>query len=117
MSQETIQRLMIRAARRGKRVVRLKAGDPFVFGRGGEEALALMRAGIPFDVVPGVTSPSRRRRSPGFRSPTAGSLRVSSSCRGTPRRRRSPIADALPPRTATLVVLMGVHTRAPSRPA
>jgi len=54
MAQETIHALMIRAARRGQRVVRLKGGDPFVFGRGGEEALALRAAGIPFDVIPGV---------------------------------------------------------------
>src|SRR5688572_19512013 len=46
VSQETIHRLMIRGARQGKRVVRLKCGDPFIFGRGGEEALALVRAGI-----------------------------------------------------------------------
>ena len=54
--QETIHKLMIRAARRGKRVVRLKGGDPFVFGRGAEEALALVQGGIPYEVVPGVTT-------------------------------------------------------------
>jgi len=54
--QETIHRLMIRAARQGKRVVRLKGGDPFVFGRGAEEAIALREAGIVFEIVPGVTT-------------------------------------------------------------
>jgi len=56
ISQETIERIMIRRALRGERVVRLKSGDPFVFGRGGEEALALAAAGVPCEVVPGVSA-------------------------------------------------------------
>ncbi len=54
--QKHIQWLMIEKARRGKNVCRLKGGDPFVFGRGAEEACALAEAGIPFEIVPGVSS-------------------------------------------------------------
>ncbi len=56
LPQEEIQRILIDQARLGKNVVRLKGGDPFVFGRGGEEALALAAAKIHFEIVPGVTS-------------------------------------------------------------
>ncbi len=56
MKQEEINRILVEQAKIGRRVVRLKGGDPFVFGRGGEEILELQKEGIPYEVIPGVTS-------------------------------------------------------------
>ncbi|HVI76369.1 MAG TPA: uroporphyrinogen-III C-methyltransferase [Anaeromyxobacteraceae bacterium] len=111
VSQRAIERLMIRAARRGQRVVRLKCGDPFVFGRGGEEALALAEAGVAFEVVPGVSSALAAPALAGIpvthRGLAAGFAVVSGHAEAS----YGPLLDALPPEGMTLVVLMGVAQR------
>ena len=106
--QETINWLMIRAARRGRKVVRLKGGDPFVFGRGGEEALALSAAGIPFEVVPGVSSAIAAGALAGIpvthRGMSTGFVVVSGHAEAAYRH----ILESLAPQSATVVVLMGL---------
>ncbi len=109
--QETIDALMIRAARRGRRVVRLKCGDPFVLGRGGEEGLALAAAGIPFEVVPGLTSAVAAPALSGIpvthRGVAAGFVVVS----GHAPKAWRPTLDAIEPASLTVVVLMGLAAR------
>jgi uroporphyrin-III C-methyltransferase / precorrin-2 dehydrogenase / sirohydrochlorin ferrochelatase len=109
--QETIHRLMIRAAREGKRVVRLKGGDPFVFGRGAEEALALAQQGIPCEVVPGVTTAVAAPELAGIpvthRGVASGFLVIAGHVGET----FDASLDAVRPNTITLVVMMGVAVR------
>jgi uroporphyrinogen III methyltransferase/synthase len=116
-AQEAINQLLITRARQGLRVVRLKGGDPFVFGRGGEEALALQAAGVPFEVVPGVTSaiavpacagvPVTHRGLAGAFTVVAGHSRAvaSTEAGGTNW-------EALAAAGGTIVVLMGAARRA-----
>jgi len=109
--QETIHRLMIRAARDGQRVVRLKGGDPFVFGRGAEEALALAHAGIPFEVVPGVTSAVAAAELAGIpvthRGISSGFLVMAGHVGETFDR----ALDNVRPNSITLIVMMGIAVR------
>lgn len=113
LPQEQINALLIAHARRDRRVVRLKGGDPFVFGRGGEEAEALAAAGIPFEVVPGVSSavavpayagiPLTHR---GLASSFAVVTGHEDGCKGEPAVEWERLATAVD----TLVVLMGART-------
>lgn len=113
VDQETINRLMIRDARRGRRVVRLKGGDPFVLGRGGEEALALSAAGIPFEVVPGVTAAVAAPALTGIPVTHRGLASGFAVVSGHAASAYAPILDAIAPNSLTLVILMGLATRAP----
>jgi len=109
--QETINRLMIRAAREGKKVVRLKGGDPFVFGRGAEEALALAEEGIPCEVVPGVTTAVAAAELAGIpvthRGVSSGFLVIAGHAGET----FDSALNAVRPNSITLVVMMGLAVR------
>ena len=105
--QEEINALLVRLGRRHRVVVRLKGGDPFVFGRGGEEACALQAAGIPFRIVPGVTSAVGALASAGIPLTHRG---VASSVRLLTGHRAGGDAGAPPGADAdeTVVIFMGL---------
>jgi uroporphyrin-III C-methyltransferase/precorrin-2 dehydrogenase/sirohydrochlorin ferrochelatase len=112
VKQETIQRMLIQAAGHGKRVVRLKAGDPFVFGRGGEEALALAEAGVPHEVIPGLSSALSAPALAGIPVTHRGLATGFTVVSGHAEEAYRPVVQAVRPDATTLVVLMGLATRA-----
>ena len=111
--QEMISTLLVELGRQGKRVVRLKGGDPFVFGRGGEEAEALALAGIPFEVVPGITSSVAAPAAAGIPVTHRGVSAAFTVVTGH-RRQGEPDVDwrSLARVGGTIVILMGVSQRA-----
>ncbi len=111
VDQETIHQVMIRGARRGKRVVRLKNGDPFLLGRGGEEALALRAAGIPFEVVPGITAAVAAPALAGIPATHRGLASGSTVVSGPAAEAFEPILGAVAPGSMTVIVLMGLRNR------
>ncbi|HVA87424.1 MAG TPA: uroporphyrinogen-III C-methyltransferase [Candidatus Saccharimonadales bacterium] len=107
VSQDEINALLIRLARAGKRVVRLKGGDPFVFGRGGEEALALSEAGVAWEEVPGVSAAIAAAAYAGIPVTHRGVAESFAVLTGHDGLARPGVADA-----DTLVILMGIaHLR------
>lgn len=111
IDQDGINRLLVRAARRGQRVVRLKCGDPFVLGRGGEEALALEEAGIAYEIVPGLSSAIAAPALAGIPVTHRGLASGFAVVSGHAASAYGPIVDGIAPGTLTLVVLMGVRAR------
>ena len=111
--QEEINSLLVRLGRDGRQVVRLKGGDPFVFGRGGEEALALAAAGVPCSVVPGVTSAIAAPALAGVPVTHRGVAPAVTVLTGHRTADAHPVDWAAAARLGgTLVVLMGVAERA-----
>ncbi len=113
LTQPEINTLLVRAARRGRRVVRLKGGDPFVFGRGGEEALALRAAGIPFDVVPGVSNAVAAPALAGIPVTHRGMSSAFLVVSGHDDAAFSAAVQGLKPNAVTVVVLMGLRRLEP----
>jgi uroporphyrin-III C-methyltransferase len=111
--QELISTLLVELARSDRRIVRLKGGDPFVFGRGGEEAQALLEAGVPFEVVPGITSAVAAPAAAGVPVTHRGVAAAFTVVTGH-RRAGEPDVDwrSLARVGGTVVVLMGVSQRA-----
>jgi uroporphyrin-III C-methyltransferase/precorrin-2 dehydrogenase/sirohydrochlorin ferrochelatase len=112
VTQEQIHRILIREAQAGARVVRLKGGDPFVFGRGGEEALALREAGVPFEVIPGVTSAVAAPALAGIPVTHRGLSTGFAVVAGHDESAWRPALESLAPNSLTVVVLMGLGGRA-----
>lgn len=109
INQRKINRLLIKKARAGKTIVRLKGGDPFVFGRGGEEAEMLSEAGVPFEIIPGVTSASAALAYAGIpltHVEYSSSIAIISGHKAAVERKKPKDWKALGT-FATLVVLMG----------
>jgi uroporphyrin-III C-methyltransferase/precorrin-2 dehydrogenase/sirohydrochlorin ferrochelatase len=102
---------MLRAAQRGERVVRLKCGDPFVLGRGGEEALALEAAGVDYEVVPGLSSAIAAPALAGIPVTHRGLAAGFAVLSGHASSSYGPAIDSIAPGSLTLVVLMGLRTR------
>jgi uroporphyrin-III C-methyltransferase len=112
VAQDLINVLLVRLAREGKRVVRLKGGDPFVFGRGGEEAMALAEAGIACEVVPGISSAIGAPAAAGIPVTHRGLSASFTVVTGHRQRGETPVNwQALAQVGGTLVVLMGVAQR------
>jgi len=111
LDQEAINRLLVEKAREGKKVVRLKGGDPFVLGRGGEEAEALAANKIPFEVVPGVSSAISVPAYAGIpvtHRGVASSFTVVTGHKASGKDVRGIAWDKLADATDTLVILMGI---------
>jgi uroporphyrin-III C-methyltransferase / precorrin-2 dehydrogenase / sirohydrochlorin ferrochelatase len=115
LTQAGVNEMMIAASRAGRRVVRLKAGDSFVLGRGGEEVIALKEACVPFEIVPGVTSALAAPALAGIpvthRGLSSGFVVVS----GHAEAAYAPLLVSLAPDSATVIVLMGCAERAAIR--